>query len=260
MAIWPIQTPRGDMAVRRRRMQVRRRTAVALGVLAGVVEPPSDVTTLTRRPRIRPRSSTVRPTLVSPPSVNREAAAPYPFRPHDHTHTVSTMLNTAATATVHSLESTARALSPPPCRLLHELHAGRVSVTEGGHLRPIRSYHLLGRHQFISYTVTLTPQFSTVRTDVRGFGIATKPAGNRVGIRTLFRHNPRGNYPVFASSKGPGLGRDGELCTGVAGVVSVAKYPLRTRRLKVERPANSYLGSPPRLSRLSPHSVTSRLA
>ena len=107
----PIQTPRGDMAVRRRRMQVRRRTAVALGVLAGVVEPPSDVTTLTRRPRIRPRSSTVRPTLVSPPSVNREAAAPYPFRPHDHTHTVSTMLNTAATATVHSLESTERALS-----------------------------------------------------------------------------------------------------------------------------------------------------
>lgn len=115
---WPIRTPRGDMAVRRRRMQVRRRTAVALGVLTGVVEPPSDVTTLTRRPRIRPRSSTVRPTLVSPPSVNREAAAPYPFRPHDHTHTVSTMLNTAETATVHSLESTARALSPPPCRLL----------------------------------------------------------------------------------------------------------------------------------------------
>lgn len=229
------------MAVRRRRMQVRRRTAVALGVLAGVVEPPGDVTTLTRRPRIRPRSSTVRPTLVSPPSVNREAAAPYPFRPHDHTHTVSTMLSGVDSA--RSLTTTLPVPSPPT-----------------------NSYH--GRWPppwtppvFISeYTVTLTPQFSTVRTDVRGFGIATKPAGNRVGIRTLFRHNPRGNYPVFASSKGPGLGRDGELCTGVAGVVGVAKYPLRARRLKVERPANSYLGSPPRLSRLSPHSVTSRLA
>ena len=191
------------MAVRRRRMQVRRRTAVALGVLTGVVEPPSDVTTLTRRPRIRPRSSTVRPTLVSPPSVNREAAAPYPFRPHDHTH---------------SLESTARALSPPPCRLLHL----RVPTMVGG--------HLLGRHQF-SYTVTLTPQFSTVRTDVRGFGIATKPAGNRVGIRTLFRHNPRGNYPVFASSKGPGLGRDGELCTGVAGAAVVPAPNTRSERV-----------------------------
>ena len=51
----------------------------------------------------------------------------------------------------------------------------------------------------------------------------------------MFRHNPRGNYPVFASSTGPGLGRDGELCTGVTGVVDVAKYPHRARRLKVEQ-------------------------
>ena len=150
------------------------RTAVALGVLAGVVEPPSDLTTLTRR-TTHPTEVVHGPTHVGiryqRPSVNREAAAPYPFRPHDHTHTTTRSVQCQTLrrfpATVYSLESTARQRAQP-CGFSSE--DGR----RGGWSRPTSptvGFPALDATSFdlgiYIYTVTLTPQFSTVRTDVR---------------------------------------------------------------------------------------------